>query len=146
MERACSKGGGFTAIPSICWGEGARTEADAQRYFEFDVKSIEAIGKSAVARWFPERPGISVKLSALHPRFEPMSRRRVLAELTPRIAGLALLAEANDSELLLSMPRRPTGWSFPSRLSIVCWRIRCLRRGPAFFVSRCRPIRSGLWR
>ena len=96
LERACSKGGRLHRYSFDMLGEGARTEADAQRYFESYAKSIEAIGKSAEPGPFPERPGISVKLSALHPRFEPMSRRRVLAELTPRIAGLARLAKRYD--------------------------------------------------
>ena len=44
----------------------------------------------------PERPGISVKLSALHPRYEPLSRPRVLAELTPQVAELARAAKRHD--------------------------------------------------
>jgi RHH-type proline utilization regulon transcriptional repressor/proline dehydrogenase/delta 1-pyrroline-5-carboxylate dehydrogenase len=96
LERACSKGGRLHRYSFDMLGEGARTEADARRYFESYAKSIEAIGKSAGPGPFPERPGISVKLSALHPRFEPMSRRRVLAELSPRIAGLARLAKRYD--------------------------------------------------
>ncbi|MGA7657960.1 MAG: bifunctional proline dehydrogenase/L-glutamate gamma-semialdehyde dehydrogenase PutA, partial [Methylocella sp.] len=96
LERACSKGGRLHRYSFDMLGEGARTEADARRYFESYAKSIEAIGKSAGPGLFPERPGISVKLSALHPRFEPMSRRRVLAELSPRIAGLARLAKQYD--------------------------------------------------
>jgi RHH-type proline utilization regulon transcriptional repressor/proline dehydrogenase/delta 1-pyrroline-5-carboxylate dehydrogenase len=96
LERACSKGGRLHRYSFDMLGEGARTEADAQRYFESYAKSIEAIGKSAGPSPFPERPGISVKLSALHPRFEPMSRRRVLTELGPRIAGLARLAKRYD--------------------------------------------------
>ena len=44
----------------------------------------------------PARPGISVKLTALHPRFEAISRTRVLAELPPRLIALARLAKAHD--------------------------------------------------
>src|SRR5580700_9358070 len=61
-------------------GEGARTAADAQRYFNSYATAIDAIGRSAGGRPLPERPGISVKLSALHPRFEALSRQRVLSE------------------------------------------------------------------
>ena len=66
-------------------GEGARTAADADKYFAAYADAIEAIGASAGNAALPARPGISVKLSALHPRFEAISRERVLAELTPRL-------------------------------------------------------------
>ena len=56
-------------------GEGARTAADAERYFNSYASAIEAIGRAAGDRPLPDRPGISVKLSALHPRFEAVSRR-----------------------------------------------------------------------
>ena len=51
--------------------------------------AIEAIGRAAGDRPLPERPGISVKLSALHPRFEAVSRQRVMTELVPRLIELA---------------------------------------------------------
>ena len=75
-------------------GEGARTAADAARYFNSYASAIEAIGRAADHRPLPDRPGISVKLSALHPRFEPLSRRRVMAELVPRLIDLARRARA----------------------------------------------------
>src|SRR5215467_11028671 len=59
-------------------GEGARTAADATRYFDAYARAIEAIGRAAGANPLPDRPGISVKLSALHPRFEAVSRARVM--------------------------------------------------------------------
>ena len=65
-------------------GEGARTAADAERYFDAYASAIDAIGRAAGDRPLPDRPGISVKLSALHPRFEAVSRGRVMAELVPR--------------------------------------------------------------
>jgi RHH-type transcriptional regulator, proline utilization regulon repressor / proline dehydrogenase / delta 1-pyrroline-5-carboxylate dehydrogenase len=77
-------------------GEGARTAADAERYFNSYASAIEAIGRTADARPLPDRPGISVKLSALHPRFEPSSRERVMAELVPRLIDLARRAKAFD--------------------------------------------------
>ena len=55
-------------------GEGARTAADAERYFNSYASAIEAIGRTADDRPLPDRPGISVKLSALHARFEAVSR------------------------------------------------------------------------
>jgi RHH-type transcriptional regulator, proline utilization regulon repressor / proline dehydrogenase / delta 1-pyrroline-5-carboxylate dehydrogenase len=77
-------------------GEGARTAADAERYFNSYASAIEAIGGSAGDRPLPDRPGISVKLSALHPRFEALSRARVMAELVPRLIDLARRAKAHE--------------------------------------------------
>jgi RHH-type proline utilization regulon transcriptional repressor/proline dehydrogenase/delta 1-pyrroline-5-carboxylate dehydrogenase len=77
-------------------GEGARTAADAGRYFDSYAKAIEAIGKTAGNAALPKRPGISVKLSALHPRYEPLSRARVLRELVPKLIELARLAKSHD--------------------------------------------------
>jgi len=75
-------------------GEGARTAADAARYFDAYAGAVEAIGRSAGNEALPKRPGISVKLSALHPRFEPLSRQRVLDELVPRLIELARVAKS----------------------------------------------------
>ena len=77
-------------------GEGARTAADAERYFNSYASAIEAIGRGAGHRPLPDRPGISVKLSALHPRYEAVSRRRVMTELLPRLIDLACRAKAHD--------------------------------------------------
>ena len=78
-------------------GEGARTAADAERYFNSYSSAIEAIGRTAGDKPLPDRPGISVKLSALHPRFEALSHQRVMAELVPRLIDLA--RRARDFEL-----------------------------------------------
>lgn len=77
-------------------GEGARSAKDAERYFDAYAAAINAIGARAGDRALPDRPGISVKLSALHPRFEAISRERVLEELPPRVLALARLAKARD--------------------------------------------------
>jgi RHH-type transcriptional regulator, proline utilization regulon repressor / proline dehydrogenase / delta 1-pyrroline-5-carboxylate dehydrogenase len=77
-------------------GEGARTAADAERYFDAYAIAIHAIGRAAGNRPLPDRPGISVKLSALHPRFEAVSRGRVMAELVPRLIDLARRAQSFD--------------------------------------------------
>ena len=80
-------------------GEGARMAADAEKYFAAYAAAIAAIGSSIgnVAPRSPAaRPGISVKLSALHPRFEAISRERVLAELKPRLLDLARMAKAHE--------------------------------------------------
>ena len=76
-------------------GEAARTGDDAGRYFEAYVHAIDAIGKSAGNEALPKRPGISVKLSALHPRYEALSRGRVLKELSPKLLELARLAKSH---------------------------------------------------
>src|SRR3546814_16031724 len=57
-------------------GEAAHTRADARRYFESYRKAIAAIGKVAGGRGPVEAPGISVKLSALHPRYVYAQRAR----------------------------------------------------------------------
>ncbi len=77
-------------------GEGARTAADAEKYFAAYAGAIEAIGASAGNAALPARPGISVKLSALHPRFEAISRGRLLKERTPRLLELARMAKSRD--------------------------------------------------
>src|ERR1700736_1154622 len=77
-------------------GEGARTAADAERYFNSYASAIEAIGCATDDRPLPDRPGISVKLSALHPRFEAMSHQRVMTEQVPRLIDLARRAKAYD--------------------------------------------------
>jgi RHH-type proline utilization regulon transcriptional repressor/proline dehydrogenase/delta 1-pyrroline-5-carboxylate dehydrogenase len=77
-------------------GEGARTAADATRYFNAYASAIAAIGRDAGHRPLPDRPGISVKLSALHPRYEAASQARVTSELVPRLIDLARRAKAHD--------------------------------------------------
>ncbi len=70
-------------------GEAARTAKDAERYLEAYDRAIAAIGQAAASRGPIASPGISVKLSALHPRYEFAQRERVLRELTPRLVALA---------------------------------------------------------
>ena len=66
-------------------GEGARNAADAAKHFDAYAGAIAAIGASHSNAAPPARPGISVKFSALHPRYEAISRERVLKELVPRL-------------------------------------------------------------
>lgn len=77
-------------------GEGARTADDAKRYFQSYASAIDAIGGTAGEKPLPDRPGISVKLSALHPRFEAVSHARVMAELVPLLIELARQAKTHD--------------------------------------------------
>lgn len=91
-------------------GEAALTCADAARYLDSYAKAIEAVGKAAdgTASIF-DRPSISVKLSALHPRYEFAQRARVMRELTPqlltlaqqaRTAGIGLTVDAEEADRL----------------------------------------------
>jgi RHH-type proline utilization regulon transcriptional repressor/proline dehydrogenase/delta 1-pyrroline-5-carboxylate dehydrogenase len=73
-------------------GEAAMTEIDARRYFLAHYKAISAIADHATTSHVPNNPGISVKLSALHPRYEFVQRARAMAELVPRLAALAEMA------------------------------------------------------
>lgn len=74
-------------------GEAARTGRDAARYFASYENAITAIGAAANSSRVHENPGISVKLSALHPRYETVNRQRIVKELAPRIAELARMAK-----------------------------------------------------
>ena len=75
-------------------GEAARTEADARRYHLSYSRAISAIATACTSTDIRQNPGISVKLSALHPRFEVAKRERVMAELVPRVKALAALAKS----------------------------------------------------
>jgi RHH-type proline utilization regulon transcriptional repressor/proline dehydrogenase/delta 1-pyrroline-5-carboxylate dehydrogenase len=75
-------------------GEAARTEADARRYHLSYSRAITAIARAAKGNDIRTNPGISVKLSALHPRYEVAKRARVMEELVPRVRALASLAKA----------------------------------------------------
>ena len=70
-------------------GEGARTDADALHYLQSYKSAIESIASRANKTGATEKnDGISIKLSALHPRYEWTQRERVLAELVPRVWAL----------------------------------------------------------
>lgn len=89
MKRAAGmEEKGFTYSYDML-GEAACTEADALAYLEAYSTAIRAISAAATHGSVAENPGISVKLSALHPRYEEGQRDRVLAELAPRLLRLA---------------------------------------------------------
>ena len=75
-------------------GEAARTQADAQRYFLSYSRAISSISQHASYAVVHDNPGISVKLSALHPRYEFVQHERVMRELVPRMAALSEQARA----------------------------------------------------
>ncbi|CBJ81124.1 multifunctional: transcriptional repressor of proline utilization; proline dehydrogenase; pyrroline-5-carboxylate dehydrogenase [Xenorhabdus bovienii str. Jollieti] len=73
-------------------GEAALTEEDAQAYMVSYQQAIHAIGKASNGRGIYEGPGISIKLSALHPRYSRAQYERVIDELYPRLLSLTLQA------------------------------------------------------
>lgn len=96
-------------------GEAAMTEEDAQRYYQDYVNAIHAIGKDAKQVGVYEGNGISVKLSAIHPRYVRAQHKRVMNELLPKLKQLFIFAkqyniglnidaeEANRLELSLDL-------------------------------------------
>ncbi|WP_431285712.1 trifunctional transcriptional regulator/proline dehydrogenase/L-glutamate gamma-semialdehyde dehydrogenase [Humitalea sp. 24SJ18S-53] len=77
-------------------GEAATTAEDAARYCRDYEQAIHAIGRAGGGRGIYEGPGISIKLSALHPRYSRAQHGRVMAELLPRVLALAVLARRYD--------------------------------------------------
>ncbi len=99
IDEAISDGqkGGRCHYSFDMLGEAALTAADARRYFEAYQHAITTIGAAVTAAGEAslfDRPGISIKLSALHPRYHFSQRQRVLAELTPQLLRLARQAKA----------------------------------------------------
>jgi RHH-type proline utilization regulon transcriptional repressor/proline dehydrogenase/delta 1-pyrroline-5-carboxylate dehydrogenase len=90
--------------PALCsfdmLGEGARTDKDAENYFKTYAVAIEAIARTDIENPYSGH-GISVKLSALHARYEDIQHARVMAELFPRIKSLALSAKAANMHLTI---------------------------------------------
>ncbi|MBB5215648.1 trifunctional transcriptional regulator/proline dehydrogenase/L-glutamate gamma-semialdehyde dehydrogenase [Parapusillimonas granuli] len=77
-------------------GESATTAQDAERYYRAYELAIHAIGKASAGRGIYEGPGISIKLSALHPRYSRRQHDRVMDELYPRLLELTKLARQYD--------------------------------------------------
>ena len=77
-------------------GEAAMTSRDASAYFAAYEHAIRAIGRAAAGKGVTRGPGISIKLSALHPRYSRAQLDRVRAELYPRLLQLARLAHHHD--------------------------------------------------
>lgn len=77
-------------------GEAALTREDARRYFQLYEQAIHAIGKNSAGRGIYESSGISIKLSALHPRYSRGQRDRVMNELLPDFSRLVHLAKHYD--------------------------------------------------
>jgi RHH-type transcriptional regulator, proline utilization regulon repressor / proline dehydrogenase / delta 1-pyrroline-5-carboxylate dehydrogenase len=83
-------------------GEGARTDKDALAYLASYTSAINSIAARAHFDWACERnDGISIKLSALHPRYEDAQHARVMTELVPRVWGLCELAARANINLTI---------------------------------------------
>ncbi|MDO6711332.1 bifunctional proline dehydrogenase/L-glutamate gamma-semialdehyde dehydrogenase PutA [Aliiglaciecola sp. 2_MG-2023] len=77
-------------------GEGARTAKDAQAYYDAYEEAIHAIGKAANKKGPKRSPGISVKLSAIHPRYEFTNREEVLEVIPKLLKQLCMLCKDYD--------------------------------------------------
>lgn len=118
-------------------GEAALTAADAQAYMVSYQQAIHAIGKASNGRGIYEGPGISIKLSALHPRYSRAQYDRVMEELYPRLKSLTLLARQYDIGINIDAeesdrPRSPS----------ICW--KTLFRAGTGRLERHRFCHSGL--
>lgn len=77
-------------------GEAAHTMADAQKYFDAYANAIRTLGAQDFSEDFPLPPTISIKLSALHPRYEFANQSRVLTEMTESVIELVKLAREQN--------------------------------------------------
>ncbi|WP_296595431.1 bifunctional proline dehydrogenase/L-glutamate gamma-semialdehyde dehydrogenase PutA [Phenylobacterium sp.] len=102
IEKAIKRAGADGFVCSFdMLGEGARTDADADRYEKAYADAIRSVAKHARGQG-PERGhGVSVKLSALSPRYEARQAERVFADLYPRILRLAQIAAEADINFTL---------------------------------------------
>ena len=82
-------------------GEGARTAADAERYEASYAAAIETVGRLSDGAGPEAGHGVSVKLSALSPRYEATQAERVWEELYPRLVRLAMIAARHDVNFTL---------------------------------------------
>jgi RHH-type proline utilization regulon transcriptional repressor/proline dehydrogenase/delta 1-pyrroline-5-carboxylate dehydrogenase len=102
IERALKRAAAEGFVCSFdMLGEGARTAADAERYEAAYAHAIAVVGREAGGQGLEAGHGISVKLSALSPRYEARQAERVMAELYPRLKRLALAAARADLNLTL---------------------------------------------
>ncbi|MCE2423876.1 MAG: proline dehydrogenase family protein, partial [Pseudomonadales bacterium] len=99
LVRERSGGTGLSSFDML--GEGARTYEDAARYAEAYRHAIRAVGEAYRDATPTGASGISIKLSALHPRFEPLQRERVMRELGPAVLDLAREAAARNIHMTI---------------------------------------------
>ena len=151
-------------------GEAARSSADAERYFAAYDAAIVAIGAAADRRDILAAPGISVKLSALHPRYEESQRQHVHEQLGPRLgalarrareAGIGFTIDAEEAERLdlsldliavLALDPALAGWdglglavqAYQKRaLSLIDWLAALARRGNRRLMLRL--VKGAYW-
>ena len=115
-------------------GEAARTEADALRYLRAYSDAISSLNSGTDGPDIRTNPGISVKLSALHPRYEMAQREAMLPVMSERLLSLALAARPCPHGTATSTRRRPTGSTCRSTSSSACWPIRRLAEWNGFGV------------
>jgi RHH-type proline utilization regulon transcriptional repressor/proline dehydrogenase/delta 1-pyrroline-5-carboxylate dehydrogenase len=96
LDRANEKDNRIYRYSYDMLGEAALTQPDAERYMQAYRDAISALGARGPFKDVLDAPSISIKLSALHPRYEVAKRARVQAELTPKLLELAQLAKKND--------------------------------------------------
>lgn len=99
MKRAATKEEQGFSYSYDMLGEAAMTMADARRYQQAYSEAIAAIAEACDSENIVENPGISVKLSALHPRYEVAKKERVMNELLPSLLVLAHQAAAANMGL-----------------------------------------------
>lgn len=93
LDRSKTETGAGSRYSFDMLGEGAVTQADADIYFNAYAAAIHKIGAAGRGLGIIEGPGVSVKLSALHPRYEFSQRDRIMSELVPKVVQLARLAK-----------------------------------------------------
>ena len=94
QDRSAQKGNAAYRYSYDMLGEAALTKGDAERDMQAYRDAIAALGKRGPWKDVLDAPSISVKLSAIHPRYDVPNRARVHAELTPRVLELAQMAKA----------------------------------------------------
>lgn len=82
-------------------GEAALTQEDADRYYKSYADAINAIAEANKKRHINDASSISIKLSALHPRYELANTQRVMSELAPRV--LSLVQQAKDHNVAVTI-------------------------------------------
>ena len=95
MDRSVEKENRAYRYSYDMLGEAALTQPDAERYHKAYKDAIAALGARGPYKNVLDAPSISIKLSALHPRYEVAKRARAHAELTPKLLELAQLAKKN---------------------------------------------------
>ena len=115
-------------------GEAARTEADALRYLRAYADAIASLKRSK-GEDIRRNPGISVKLSAIHPRYEVAQKDAMLPVMAERLLSSSAKRRAMPGWASTSMPRKRTGLTFPSTSSNAFWRTNRSRAGMVLVLS-----------